>query len=170
MASSERVERDERLPCRARESTYCEPCAIGPAEIFSTSIRLCGAGAPAVSCAVCRLIAQPDVRSDRLNYANLVGLRLFELSWDELICLPSRRTAEPVHQDERARLLETVTRQGYIDNYRGIRVSENRAALLIEQATVWNLFDESGVICGQAATFSDMALFRLKMKGARQTP
>ena len=48
-----------------------------------------------------------------LNYANLVGLRLFELSWDELICLPSRRTAEPVHQDERARLLETVTRQGY---------------------------------------------------------
>ena len=87
--------------------------------------------------------------------ANLVGLRLSELSRDELICLPSRRTAEPVHQDERARLLETVTRQGYIDNYRGIRVSKTGRRFLIEQATVWNLFDESGVTCGQAATFSD---------------
>lgn len=90
-----------------------------------------------------------------LNYANLVGLRLFELSWDELTCLPSRRTAEPVHQDERERLLEAVTRQGYIDNYRGIRVSKTGRRFLIEQATVWNLLDESGVICGQAATFSE---------------
>ena len=90
-----------------------------------------------------------------LNYANLVGLRLFELSWDELICLPSRRTAEPVDQDERARLLEAVTRQGYIDNYRGIRVSKTGRRFLIEQATVWNLFDESSMTCGQAATFSE---------------
>ncbi len=67
-----------------------------------------------------------------LNYANLAGLRLFELSWDELTCLPSRCTAEPVHQ-----------------------VSKTGRRFLIEQATVWNLFDESGATYGQAATFSE---------------
>src|SRR3954453_2835418 len=38
-----------------------------------------------------------------LNYANEIGLTLFELTWSELIVLPSRLTAEPVHQSERAR-------------------------------------------------------------------
>ena len=37
-----------------------------------------------------------------LNYANRAGLKLFELTWEELIELPSRPTAEPIHQDERA--------------------------------------------------------------------
>lgn len=90
-----------------------------------------------------------------LNYANLAGLCLFELSWEELIRLPSRETAEPTHRDERARLLETVTRQGYIDDYRGIRISKTGRRFWIEHATVWNLLDESGAPCGQAATFGE---------------
>lgn len=36
-----------------------------------------------------------------LNYANRAGMRLFELTWEELIALPSRLTAEPLHQNER---------------------------------------------------------------------
>ena len=64
-----------------------------------------------------------------LNYANLVGLRLFELSWDELICLPSRRTAEPVHQDERARLLESGDAPGIYRQLPGHSGVQNRAAL-----------------------------------------
>jgi len=90
-----------------------------------------------------------------LNYANLAGLRLFGLAWEELIRLPSRQTAEPVHREERARLLETVTRQGYIDDYRGIRISRTGRRFRIEQATVWNLLDENYTACGQAATFSE---------------
>jgi MEKHLA domain len=43
-----------------------------------------------------------------LNYANQAGLTLFALAWEELITLPSRRTAEPNEQAERARLLSTV--------------------------------------------------------------
>lgn len=89
-----------------------------------------------------------------LNYANRAGLELFELTWDELIRLPSRRTAEPLLQDQRARLLARVTEQGYIDDYAGVRISKTGRRFMIEQATVWNLLDERGAPYGQAATFS----------------
>ena len=89
-----------------------------------------------------------------LNYANQQGLTLFELSWEELVTLPSRKTAEPGEQIERERLLAIVANQGYIDDYRGIRASKGGRRFLIEQATVWNLLDEEGVFYGQGAMFS----------------
>lgn len=88
------------------------------------------------------------------NYANRAGLKLFELSWAELIALPSRHTAEPIHQDERARLLATVAHRGFIDDYCGIRITKSGRRFVIERATVWNLHDENKAPCGQAATFS----------------
>ncbi len=96
-----------------------------------------------------------DTAPDPLfNYANQTGLTLFELTWEELINLPSRLSAEPIHRAERERLLATVARQGYIDDYRGVRVTKNGRRFLIEQATVWNLLDEKGAHYGQAAMFS----------------
>ena len=89
-----------------------------------------------------------------LNYANRQALDLFELTWEELIALPSRKTAEPGERKERERLLATVSRQGYIDDYRGVRISKNGRRFLIERATVWNLLDDAGAFYGQAATFS----------------
>jgi hypothetical protein len=89
-----------------------------------------------------------------LNYANRTGLDLFELSWEELLVTPSRQTAEPIHRAERARLLAEVARRGYIDDYRGIRISANGRRFQIDQATVWSLLDEHGAPYGQAATFS----------------
>jgi hypothetical protein len=89
-----------------------------------------------------------------LNYGNRAGMQLFELGWAELLRTPSRLTAEPVHRDERARLLDAVTRNGFIDDYRGIRISKTGRRFLIENATVWNLLDENGAPYGQAATFS----------------
>jgi len=94
-----------------------------------------------------------------LNYANRCGLELFELTWDELTRLPSRQTAEPDEQEDRQRLLATVTKQGYIDNYRGVRVTKSGRRFLIEQATVWNLLDEDGGFYGQAATFDYWKFF-----------
>jgi MEKHLA domain-containing protein len=88
-----------------------------------------------------------------LNYANKAGLRLFELTWEELIALPSRLTAGPLHRDQRARLLGQVTQQGYIEDYTGVRISRSGQRFLIEQATVWNVRDEQGTPYGQAATF-----------------
>ncbi|MGZ8453422.1 MAG: MEKHLA domain-containing protein [Candidatus Binatia bacterium] len=89
-----------------------------------------------------------------LNYGNRAGMQLFELSWAELMRTPSRLTAEPLHRDERARLLDAVTRKGFIDDYRGIRISNTGRRFLIDNATVWNLLDENGAHYGQAATFS----------------
>lgn len=90
-----------------------------------------------------------------LNYGNKVVLSLFELSWDELVQMPSRLTAEPHEREERAELMKRVSENGYIDDYSGIRVSKSGKRFLIEQATVWNLIDSQGTYQGQAAIFSD---------------
>lgn len=88
------------------------------------------------------------------NYANRTALELFELTWEECMLMPSRLSAEPLHRDERARLLAEVTAHGLIRNYRGIRISKNGKRFMIEDGTVWNLVDQTGRPCGQAASFS----------------
>ena len=88
-----------------------------------------------------------------LNYGNAAALALWEMTAEELCRTPSRLTAEPVHRDERARLLERTRRDGYVDDYAGIRVSKTGKRFRIEQAIVWNLTDAAGVHRGQAATF-----------------
>ena len=85
------------------------------------------------------------------NYANRTALQLFGLSWKEFTALPSRLSAGPMEQGERARLLELVGRYGYIDDYAGIRISGSGRQFRISNATVWNLLDEDGRYCGQAA-------------------
>jgi PAS domain-containing protein len=89
------------------------------------------------------------------NYANRAALRLFEDNWDELIGKLSSASAEPVHRDERRRLLDEVGRHGFIENYSGVRVSKNGRRFRIKRATVFNLLDENDRYVGQAATFSD---------------
>jgi MEKHLA domain len=90
-----------------------------------------------------------------LNYGNRAALELWEMSWDEFTRTPSRLTAEAPNRRERARLLEIVTNQGYIDNYSGVRISKKGRRFEISRATVWNLISEKGEPCGQAATFSE---------------
>ena len=89
-----------------------------------------------------------------LNYGNATALGLWEMSWEELTRTPSRLTAEAPNREERARLLDTVTRHGFIDDYSGIRISKNGRRFRIRQATVWNLITPAGDRCGQAAMFS----------------
>ena len=90
-----------------------------------------------------------------LNYGNLTALSLWEMSWDDFTRTPSRLTAEAPNREERARLLEIVTRQGFIDNYSGVRISKNGRRFEISRAIVWNLISASGEPYGQAATFSE---------------
>ena len=90
-----------------------------------------------------------------LTYGNRTALELFELSWAELIQMPSRLTAEAPNRAERARLLAEVAAQGFIDDYSGVRISRTGRRFRIERATVWNLSDEAGRRCGQAATFRE---------------
>ena len=88
-----------------------------------------------------------------LNYGNAAALALWEMDLATLTRTPSRLTAEPVHRDERARLLERTRRDGYVDDYAGIRISRTGRRFRIEQAIVWNLVDAAGIHHGQAATF-----------------
>jgi len=88
-----------------------------------------------------------------LNYGNRAALALWEMSWEELTRLPSRLTAEAPNREERARLLEIVTRRGFIDDYSGVRISKSGRRFRIARATVWNLLTEDGQPCGQAAMF-----------------
>ena len=90
-----------------------------------------------------------------LTYGNQSALELFELTWEELIQMPSRLTAEAPDQAERARRLAEVAARGYIDNYSGVRISRTGKRFRIAQATVWNLTDDQGRRCGQAATFRE---------------
>lgn len=90
-----------------------------------------------------------------LNYGNRTALGLWELSWDELTQMPSRYTAEAPNREERARLLERVTRDGYIDDYSGIRIAKTGRRFQIAKAIVWNLIAPDGSRAGQAAMFSE---------------
>lgn len=86
-------------------------------------------------------------------YGNRLALQLFEMSFDEFARLPSRLSAEPLAQEARVKLLDKVARQGYVDNYSGMRIAKSGRRFMIADATVWNLMDSAGVLHGQAATF-----------------
>ncbi|MFO7639776.1 MAG: MEKHLA domain-containing protein [Candidatus Competibacteraceae bacterium] len=90
-----------------------------------------------------------------LTYGNRQALELFELSWEALIQMPSRLTAEAPDRAERARLLAEVAARGFIDDYSGVRISRAGRRFMIARATVWNLTDAAGRLCGQAAMFRD---------------
>lgn len=90
-----------------------------------------------------------------LNYGNAAALVLWEMSWDAFTQTPSRLTAEAPNRSERAQLLAAVTARGFIEDYAGVRISKNGKRFQIEQAIVWNLINEGGQPCGQAATFSE---------------
>ena len=88
-----------------------------------------------------------------LCYGNAAALALWEMDAATFLCTPSRLTAEPVHRDERARLLERTRRDGYVDDYSGVRISATGRRFRIERAIVWNVADAAGNPRGQAATF-----------------
>jgi hypothetical protein len=93
-----------------------------------------------------------DAAPDPLfNYANLAALVLFETSWDRFVGMPSRRSAEAPEREERERFLEAVKKRGFMDDYRGLRVSATGRRFLVEGATVWNVRDARGAYLGQAA-------------------
>lgn len=87
-------------------------------------------------------------------YANRTAQRCFEYSWEELITIPSRLSAEAPNRDERQRLLDAVARNGFIDNYRGLRIAKSGRRFWIEGGIVWELSDENGERRGQAALFA----------------
>ena len=91
----------------------------------------------------------------RFNYANPAGMRAFEMPDEETLCATESRKSAPDTgtREERAELLHRVTTQGFIDDYRGVRVSTTGRLFRLEGATVWNVRTSDGEVVGQAAAF-----------------
>ncbi|RDJ07859.1 MEKHLA domain-containing protein [Rhizobium grahamii] len=98
-----------------------------------------------------RSTTEPD---PRFIYANVAAQKRFEYGWDEFIGMPSRLSAQAPDRAERQLLLEAVERQGFIADYRGLRVKKSGKRFWMEHGVVWQLVDGSGERHGQAAAFS----------------
>ncbi len=88
-------------------------------------------------------------------FGNAMALSLFEMDFSQFTRLPSRLSAEPLQREERAHLLDRVTRDGIIEDYCGVRISASGRRFLIRNAVVWNLTDDRGRPAGQAARFAE---------------
>lgn len=100
------------------------------------------------------VLAHNTLPDPQFIFANQTAMNLWEMSWNEIVGMPSRLSAEPDFRPDREQLLERVRQFGYIDNYSGIRISKSGKRFLIENAIVWNLYDKNQERIGQAATFS----------------
>lgn len=87
-------------------------------------------------------------------FANRAAQALWEMDWERFTRTPSRLSAEPDERAMRDALLQRAVARGYIDDYRGVRVSATGRRFLIEDVILWDLADEQGVRHGQAATFA----------------
>jgi hypothetical protein len=103
--------------------------------------------------APCAIVAHGTEDDPVFFYGNCRALQLFEMDFAAFTSLPSRRSAEPLEQAARTRLLERVAQQGYVNDYSGVRVASSGRRFRINEATVWNLIDAAGNYCGQAAMF-----------------
>jgi MEKHLA domain len=84
-------------------------------------------------------------------YANLTAQERFEYSWDEFVGLPSRLSAGGQDREERRVFMEAVRLRGYVDGYRGLRITKSGRRFWIEGTTVWNLIRPQSALVGQAA-------------------
>lgn len=87
------------------------------------------------------------------NYANLTAQNLWEMNWEQIIQLPSRESAIPDAREVREKMLQEVKKNGFIENYEGIRVTKTGKQFFVKNVIVWNLIDSNNNYCGQAATF-----------------
>jgi MEKHLA domain len=100
-------------------------------------------------------VVSHDHQADPIfNYANRAALTLWQLDWTAFTQMPSRLSAEPDHRRDRAQMLAQLEVKNFVDNYQGVRVSQQGQRFWIEQAVIWNVIDAAGNRLGQAATFA----------------
>lgn len=84
------------------------------------------------------------------NYLNKAALSLFKVTKDQVIGRSTTMTAPKSEQKQRNELLNQVNSHGFIDNYKGIRVTSDGELFQIEDATIWNVVDKNSHKIGQA--------------------
>lgn len=96
-------------------------------------------------------IASHDHKAEPLfNYANKAALLLFKMKAQDMIGLPSKKSASQSNQASREAFLKKVSRYGFVKHYQGERIASDGTVFYIEDATVWNLMNEINEYCGQA--------------------
>ncbi|MFN9661159.1 MAG: MEKHLA domain-containing protein, partial [Cyanobacteriota bacterium] len=92
-----------------------------------------------------RVVLAHDGGADpRLIYANAAALALWGRSWQEMIGMPSRLTAEPAERQERARALAIARQQEALVGYSGLRVAGDGRRFRLQGAKLWTLRDGQG--------------------------
>ena len=89
-----------------------------------------------------------------LTYANGTALRLWGRSWQTMVGMPSRLTAEESARRERANALQQAHQRAGFRGYGGIRMNQEGRRFMIHNARIWPLWDQNNDVCGQAAAFS----------------
>ena len=103
------------------------------------------------------LVSHGTQKDPIFNYANKKALELWEYSFEEFTQLPSRKSAAEVSQKERNELISHVTKNGFYEGYRGVRISKTGKKFEIKDACIWNLFKDEKYY-GQAALIRDWML------------
>jgi PAS domain S-box-containing protein len=102
------------------------------------------------------LLSHDTSPDPRFQYANVSAQRYFGYSWTEFVGMPSRLSAEPANRGSRQKSMESALRDGFVDDYRGVRIAKSGHRFRIEQATIWNLVDLDGRLHGQAAVIREV--------------
>jgi hypothetical protein len=100
------------------------------------------------------VVVSHGIQSDPVfNYANLTAQQLWHIDWKSFVQLPSRFSVEPDRIEDRARLLAEAAKNGFINNYSGVRIASTGTRFRIEKVLLWNLPDEVNQKIGQVALF-----------------
>ena len=91
-------------------------------------------------------------------FANRAAQRLWDMDWKTFTTFPSRLSAEPDEQSARSQLLSRATRDGFISDYTGVRVSSKGQRFRIRDVVLWNIRDDHDQPAGQAALFTQWDL------------
>lgn len=149
----------DRCPALLVEKGAARLALIADSHLRLTGRRLVDEATPDALWSAAAVIVAHDTAPDPIFFfGNSRALALFETTPESFTAMPSRLSAEPELREERARLMARVTRDGFIDDYSGVRISAAGQRFRIHRATVWNLVDAVGVLHGQAAAFSDWTM------------
>ncbi len=100
------------------------------------------------------ITAQRNNPEPAFIYANAAAQRLFGYTWSEFTRLTAQSLSGFAAQEEGRALLDALTRDGYMANYRGQQVTRSGSRFRMEDGIVWQLRDRFGHYHGQAAMFS----------------
>ena len=146
------------LPETCRDAANARRIALIPeSHLRLTGRLLIGPGSDPVSALwhAPRVIVAHGLGADPgFFFGNAAALRAFECDFATFTAMPSRFSAQAPDREERQRLLDRVSRDGFIDDYAGVRISATGRCFAIAGATVWNLVDGGGRLHGQAASFA----------------